>query len=254
MASVICAVPVFASASDEGASSSSNNGITTIYNRTFDDGWDAGNGGYFAGNSGVHYCGLAEEPAATGINRYMSMTLVSSLSGGCYYQMNVPTGTVGASDEHIMEFDIRSDGMSGPNTLSLLYARIGPNSSDDVTILRRTPDNKFQFVFGTTVNIATKLPSEWMHIGLKFSVDRAKGTLTVSCYADGVYIASGTITRASLIPTLFRFQVVSTGGDAGDNISFDNIKYYVGTSEFTELAEDDYGVLVNTSLGKTLSS
>lgn len=247
---LISTVSVLALATDGGAEQSE---VTTIFNRGFDDGWEETNGGSFGGKK-YHTCEYGKEFVDGKINRYLDMTS-SGEKQACYYQIFPPAADMEGVTDYVLEMDMRSDGITATGALSLLYTRLASSEGhSDFHIIRKDKEGNLRFTFGTDVKIADTLPSEWTHFAFLFHADSAAKTMTIKCYVDGEYIAEGSVTTDyNLYSTLVRFQLCSGGGvNAGDNLSFDNIKLYTGTSEITELAADDYGTLVDTSIEKTV--
>lgn len=251
MAFLVSAMSVFAFAAD-GEAAEEDGGITTIFNRDFDDGWDWLNGAALV--AGGHNVGYGEEPTATGVNHYLDLSTGTDY-GNCYWQITTPAISGGAT-ESVVEFDMRSDGMTRPGALTILYPRIGGTSSNDITTIQRTAGGAINFTgWGVTKQISPTTPEDWMHIALKFIANPDMNSMTCICYADGEYIGEGTRTfTSSLDITLLRFQAnANQTCGIGDNLCLDNVKYYTGTSEITELDPKDYGTAVDTTKAKTIS-
>ncbi len=250
MAFLVSAMSVFAVASDDEVTEES--GVTAVFNRGFDDGWDWLNGAALV--AAGHNVGFGEEPTATGVNHYFEMT-TEATSGNCYWDIS-SSSKESAATEYVLEFDMRSEGITRTAALSLLYARIGGTTSNDnkSKLLQRTGAGALNFTWGTTINISPTMPEEWMHLAFIFNVDEKASSITVTCYADGELIGSGTVTYTTALDlTRFRFQVNSTDAcPVGDNVCLDNVKYYTGTSEITELDPKDYGTVVDASKAKTI--
>ena len=251
MAFLVSAMSVFAFASDNETTEEEENPVTVIFNRGFDDGWDWLNGGSLAASG--HDVSLGEEPTATGVNRYLDLATATDY-GNCYWQITT-TGAAGAT-ESVVEFDMRSDGMTRPGELTIFYPRIGGVSSNDVNTIKRTNAGAIIFTsWGVTEEISPTTPEDWLHIALKFIANPNAGTITCICYADGKYIGEGTKTFTTGLDISFlRFQ--ANGNQVcgvGDNLCLDNVKYYAGTSEIIELDPKDYGTAVDTTKGKTIS-
>lgn len=251
MAFLVSAMSVFAVASDDETSEEST--VTTIFNRDFDDGWDWLNGAVVT-NGASHKIGYGKEPTATGVNHYLDMTTTSNGSN-CFWQITPQAVDVANVTEFVIEFDFRSDGMNRPTDLSILYLRVAGISSQDITTIQRKASGKINFTWGTTVEISPTTPEDWMHIALKYVVDPFMGTIKAICYADGKYVGEGTRSFTTALNISFlRFQANSNVEcGVGDNLCLDNVKYYVGTSEITELDANDYGNVVDTTKNKTIA-
>ena len=249
MAFLVSAMSVFTFASDGEVTEEEENPVTVIFNRGFDDGWDWLNGATLAASG--HDVSLGEEPTATGVNHYLDLATATDY-GNCYWQITT-TGVVGAT-ESVVEFDMRSDGMTRPGALTILYPRIGGVSSNDVTTIQRTATGAINFTWGVTKQISPTTPENWLHIALKFIANPDAGTITCICYADGEYIGEGTKTFTTGLDISFlRFQAnANQTCGIGDNLCLDNVKYYAGTSEIIELDSKDYGAAVDTTKNKTV--
>ena len=225
--------------------------VTTIFNRGFDDGWEATNGANFAGSK-TQTVGYGKEPTrAGGVNRYIHMVSTGA-ADACYYQLVPKTTDVKFENKYVMEFDMRSDGITTSNMLSFFYLKI--NGSSYHVIRKKASTEAIYFDWGgANIKIADRAPDEWTHFSFVFEADMTAGTVSASCYVDGEFIGKASVTPGGdIYPTHIRLQLCSSGGcNAGDSISFDNVKYYVGTNEVTELRANDYGTIVDTTVAKT---
>lgn len=254
MAFIVSVMSVFAVASDEDVGSEEAKPVT-VYNRDFDDGWDLNNGGVITGGE-YHTAQIGKEPTPTGYNHYLELITLAP-KDYLYYQLNVQSPGVTKS---VLEFDVRSDGIATPGVV-IMQSRVNGSTSGVSMISHVGGSLRFDF------NDA-KIPivddySEWVHITMSFEGDYKAGTLTVTLNAEGDTVPEDfkpiTVTRqytnpTSLDPQYFRFQCAYTGVKyIGDHIAFDNISYVTGTTEPVDIAEGDYGTLVDDELAKTVS-
>ena len=254
MAFIISIMSVLAVASDEETDEETK--IETVYNRDFDDGWELTNGGAVTGGD-YHTAQLGQEPTATGSNRFLEL-ITAVQRDYLYYQISVQSPGV---TESVLEFDVRSDGMSATSNVTILQSRVNGSTSGAGLITRLT-DGSLRFDFNDAKIAILSDFSEWVHITIGFVADYERGMLTVTLDAEGPTVPEDfkpiSSTRyynnpTSLDPQYFRFQCAYTGVKTiGDHIAFDNISYVTGTSEPVEIAEGDYGRLVDDDLVKTV--
>ena len=216
MAFLVSAMSVFSFAAEGSSSTGTNDDVLVVYNRGYEDGWEASNGGNFSG-AASHKMELGKEATATGANYFLDMTTAATGVSG-YYQIN-PTGT-GYSEktEFVLEFDVRSDGIL-TQSVSLLYVYIAGTSAN-ANIIYKDGDTLY-FTWGKQKVAITNDMSEWIHVTVCMVADYETGTLTATSYAEGPTVfedfepCTDSITRPlgeSLAPQYFRFQVTPSIG------------------------------------------
>ena len=250
IASLVSAMSVFAVAADEVVEE--ENEIITAFNRGFDDGWTETNGASWLSGSNVHFRGYGEKPTPTGVDYYLEMTSGDETTQD-HYTINTPA-KVKTINEYVFEFDFRSDGMKSDG--AFLLSRIEGLAPMDETLLQRSSSGQVLFQWNrVNLKLFDEMPEEWTHVAFTFKTNPAMRSITVCCYVDGVKMGEATKTDipGDLSMRFFRFQYNDRTSKIGDNLCIDNIKYYYGTTEITELAPDDYGLCVDTGMDKTVT-
>ena len=266
MSSLLSMFAIFASA--ENAAEGEQPGDTEetpfklMYHRTYDEGWDVKNGLGIQGGTNTKFEIDKNITIRGKYNYFWRMTIGTSANE--YLQLagankSNPVGSV-------IEFDFMTDDLTSLYNPVVIHTKGG--SASDVTPINvmKIVDNKVHLLESATPAF-TMESEKWYRVQLVFDytesakVDEAtlSETFKFSLYygpADGsspmklygnapmTYTAkSGTGIR------LARFQ--STGGDQdniGNSLCFDNLKYYEGVNQVTELTSDmGYGENVNTS-------
>ena len=238
LASVIAVLPVYANEDGDG--------VTVIYNRGFEEGWDYDNG--FSKN-------YKNELEASLVYKRMSVTwynyslkLSAGGNGGGYLTLPIEDAAQDAGKIYF-EFDLS---VSPENNIGGIVMMGGLGSVNTLTHIVSLSGGNL-YLLGQNVGIA---PSDFVTVSFEFDFDYArdngeykiKAELSDGRSAERVYKTDVLGISALYLGAQENFLEIDR---AGDYYLVDNIKVYYGTDSSTALSKDDYGKLVNRELPRT---
>lgn len=254
-ASLISTMTVFVSAEDS-ETEEEEGGLSVVYQRNFDEGWDHKNGATHGNSYPVQTPFTIEcEQTVTGYNHYLYMSLVEKAAKTSYLQVSLGNYVMGADKVGVVvEFDIRAeDGIT--ESSNLLYGRLAPTAKDHNFLYAK--DGMFYFGAPSNNKPFGEATDEWTHFVLVFDYSRYdEGYTTVTITSGGVSYSMEAADLQTFNPyfSFLRFQapVGNNNNNIGESISYDNFKIYTGTTQVTDIPADDYGALVNKDAAKTV--
>ena len=263
LASIISAFTVFAFANTEtpdgtedgetsdGTESTGSN-VKVLYNRNFEEGWDADNG--LASGSWTEICKgnkfFVDYEIGKDQNYNYFMRCENLITSDGHPQINITEKTSGL----VMEFDIKVDDFC--NT-GMIYANTQGATTNRTTLeLMKINNNTVSVLGGNNFAIG----DEWVHLAYVFDYTdpelEAQGKFKLKAYiggelvADGIYEVKLDKNGNSYGTALQHIRILVTQckeADIGSNWCIDNLKVYTGVTEvLDELpAEQGCGSLVN---------
>lgn len=241
-----------------------NEDMDILYNRTFDEGWDYGNG-LLADISDNRVSIDYEIDALGNYNYFMRAETLGDKGTRVYYDFNAGSYTV--SDNTVagtvLELSVKADDVATVGRI--LHIKTG--SSKTVLELLAIDENSHLIVFPTLSDIKMDLgviEDEWINIAFAFdwSSKVIRNCTVYYSYGTGAeytnkktlnYIEDVSILGISEvaygIPPLSNRPVEDS---VGMNVCFDNIKVYQGVNIPVEIDENNKGLSVNTTAEKVI--
>ena len=237
---------IFAFAEDTGEGTEDESTWPVYYNRTFDEGFSAGNGATLVPKSNEIIIDVENE-GEDDENKYMNFIMAPTVIEDCYVDFNIQNKTY---QDFVVEFSLKYENKMASG--KILVYKDGANSFSEGNLLTVQKDPSGYYYMSVAGQKLCDLElDEWVHVALVMKLDEGK----VSAYVkdeEGTYPADPSIADViynsnsgiSGINTL-RFHAVGTS-EPNSGYSLDNLKFYAGT-KIRDIPADNYGTLVNAS-------
>ena len=251
ISSLLSMFTIFASAAEagaDGANGETEDSFELIYNRTYDEGWDIGNG-MTPSEGSTSFVIDYEKLADNKYNYFWRMT-----SGAADEYVDLP-GAARSEVGSVIEFDMMAD-----DTVSFSNPVAVYGASEVLVNLMKIVDNGV-YLMGAEESAFTMEASKWYRVQLIFDYTATGSSdtynLTVnfvpvdgSAAADSILCEGLSATDGNGIGYV-RFQTTADDA-AGGSLCFDNVKYYEGANAIVDItSEMGYGSGVDTSYEKT---
>ena len=249
MSSLLSMFTIFATAEEDGSSEEgTKDSFELIYKRTYDEGWDIGNGMTPCEGSTafeIDYEKLADDK----YNYFWRMT-----AGSTGEYVDLP-GAGNSEIGSVIEFDMMAE-----DTVSFGNPVVVNGAEEVLVDLMKIVDNNV-YLMGAEEAAFAMEANKWYGVQLIFDYTASDSSdtykLTVNYMPKDGSATADTVSFDGLNATggngiaYVRFQTVADD-TLGSSLCFDNVKYYEGSNSIVEITEDmGYGTGVDTSYEKT---
>jgi len=250
MSSLISMFAIFAGAEEATGTEGENtetdqNSFELIYNRTYSEGWDVGNGMTLNGSDTSFK--IDHEQVGEKYNYFWRMAIGTA---GEYAELpGVAKTNVGS----VIEFDIMVDAVTSASNPVVINTKGETDGETAAVDLMKITENAV-YLLGAEEAAFTMEASKWYRIQLIFDYTGAKLTLNY-VPVDGsssVSVIENEGLQGNGITSVHFQSTEADAENAGQSICFDNVKYYEGTNAITEItAEMGYGSGIDEEYEKT---